>query len=97
MTDSGNNHKRIVLMVDIESQRYHRFVSLLEEGVEDGIVDGFYFLTVNGSPVDHRTEHLNAETVLGRKIAAIQQDGILHHGMIADTDPETGIEYGELT
>jgi hypothetical protein len=97
MTDSGNNHKRIVLMVDIESQRYHRFVSLLEDGVEDGIVDGFYFLTVNGSPVQHRDQHLESENALGRKIAAIQRDGILHHGMVADIDPETGIEYGELT
>lgn len=94
MTDSGNNHTRLIIAVDIESHRYHRLLSLLEDGVEDGIVDGFYLLTRNGVPVNHSSSpHLTPETELGRKIAVIQRDEIL----IADTDPETGIEYGELT
>lgn len=88
MVDSGNNHKSIVLMVDIESQRYHRFISLLEEGVEDGIIDGFYLLTVNGVPVSHKEKHLGIENRLGVAISEIQK---------ADFDPQTGIEYGELT
>ena len=88
MVDSGNNHKSIILMVDVESQRYHRFISLLEEGVEDGVVVGFYLLTVNGIPVHHTDKHLQRENNLGIAISAIQT---------ADVDPQTGVEYGELT
>ena len=94
--DSGNNHKRIVLMVDIQSHLYNRFVSLLESGIEDGCVDGFYLLTVNGAPVKHRDEHLELENRLGLAISAVQQNEILITGL-ADTDPETGIEYGDIT
>jgi hypothetical protein len=56
-------------------------------------IDGYYFLTQNGAPFHHREEHLELENRLGRSIAAIQRNDIL----IADTDPATGIEYGELT
>jgi hypothetical protein len=94
--DSGNNHKRIVLMVDLESTQYDRFITLLEDGLDDGILDGFYFLTVNGAPVKHRDEHLELENRLGRAVSAIQQNEILITGL-ADTDPETGIEYGDIT
>jgi len=88
MVDSGNNHKSIVLMVHVESKNYDRFLSLIENGLEDRILNAFYFLTVNGSPVDHRAEHLEPENRLGRAISAIQT---------ADVDPQTGVEYGELT
>lgn len=76
MVDSGNNHKSIILMVDIESQRYHRFISLLEDGVEDGIVDGFYLLTVNGVPVHHTDKHLQRENNLGSSIAQLQKENV---------------------
>ena len=56
-------------------------------------LDGYYFLTQNGKPVHHSEAHLEPENRLGRAISAIQSDNIL----IADTDPNTGIEYGELT
>ena len=56
-------------------------------------IDGYYFLTQNGAPFHHREPHLELENRLGRAISAIQRNDIL----IADTDPATGIEYGELT
>ena len=91
-----NNHKCIVLMVHVESKNYDRFLSLIENGLEDRIMNAFYFLTVNGSPVHHSDEHLEPENRLGRAISAVQRNDILITGL-ADTDPETGIEYGELT
>ena len=94
--DSGNNHKRIVLMVDLESTQHDQFITLLEDGLDDGILDGFYFLTVNGAPVHHRDEHLELENRLGRAISAVQQNDILITGL-ADTDPETRIDYGDNT
>lgn len=95
-----NTRKEIVLMVHVESENYDRFLSLIENGLEDRILNAFYFLTVNGSPVHHRDEHLAPENRLGVAIATIQNDDVLIRALDdthADRDPQTGIEYGDLT
>ena len=87
----------IILKVDLPNGVA---ADLFEMGLHDSInlgrIDGFYFLTRNKVPIRHSDEHLEPENRLGRAISAIQNDEILFTGL-ADTDPETGIEYGELT
>ena len=84
----------IVLKVDLPNETAaYQFEMKLHDLLNEGKMDGFYFLTRNGHPIRHSDEHLEPENRLGRAISAIQRGDILH----ADTDPETGIEYGELT
>ena len=92
MTDNGST--RLIVQIDIPTSAYDDVLIFFEDGFDMGILDGYYVLTRNGVSVNHSSiPHLASETELGRKIAAIQRDKIL----MADTDPETGIEYGELT
>lgn len=84
----------IVLKVDLPNAiAADLFEMSLHDSINLGRIDGFYFLTRNGHPIRHGDAHLEPENRLGRAISAIQRGDILH----ADTDPETGIEYGELT
>ena len=84
----------IVLKVDLPSETTASLFEMrLHDDIALGRIDGFYFLTRNGHPIRHADAHLEPENRLGRAISAIQRGEILH----ADTDPETGIEYGELT
>lgn len=84
----------IILKVDLPNEvAADLFEMSLHDSINLGRIDGFYFLTRNGHPIRHGDEHLEPENRLGRAISAIQRGDILH----ADTDPETGIEYGELT
>ena len=94
MTDNG--YTKLIVQIDIPTASYDDVVALFEEGFKRGIMDGYYVLTRNGIPVRHSDEHLAPETRLGVAIATIQNDEILIRSL-ADTDPETGIEYGELT
>ena len=96
MTDSGNNYTKLILKIDLPTDRLETFEMHLEDMLKLNKIDGYYFLTQNGAPFHHREEHLELENRLGRAISAIQRDEILIAGL-ADTDPETGIEYGELT
>lgn len=96
MTDSGNNYTKLVLQIDLPTDKLETFEMHLADMLELSKIDGYYFLTKNGAPVHHRDEHLELENRFGRAISAIQRDEILIAGL-ADTDPETGIEYGELT
>ena len=99
--ETGNYPISIILKVDLASEdAADAFEQKLHDQIEDGIVDGFYFLTRNGDPVRHTDEHLEPENRLGNAISAIQRDEILYRALsetLSDTDPETGIEYGDLT
>jgi hypothetical protein len=87
----------IVLKVDLPNETAASLFEMsLHDSINLGRIDGFYFLTRNKTPIRHSDEHLEPENRLGRAISAIQNDEILFTGL-ADTDPETGIEYGELT
>jgi len=84
----------IILKVDLPNAiAADLFEMSLHDSINLGRIDGFYFLTRNGVPIRHSDAHLEPENKLGRAIAMVQSDELL----IADTDPETGIEYGELT
>ena len=98
MTDNG--HTKLIVQIDIPTTSYDDVVDLFEEGFKRGIMDGYYVLTRNSVPVRHTDEHLAPETRLGNAIAAVQRDEILYRALsetLSDTDPETGIEYGDLT
>jgi hypothetical protein len=87
----------IILKVDLPNAvAADLFEMSLHDSINLGRIDGFYFLTRNGQPIQHSDEHLELENRMGRAISAIQNNDILIAGL-ADTDPETGIEYGELT
>lgn len=87
----------IILKVDLPNAvAADLFEMSLHDSINLGRIDGFYFLTRNGQPIRHSDEHLELENRMGRAISAIQNNDILIAGL-ADTDPETGIEYGELT
>lgn len=87
----------IILKVDLPSETAATLFEMhLQDSLNLGRIDGFYFLTRNKTPIRHPDEHLEPENRLGRAISAIQNNEILFTGL-ADTDPETGIEYGELT
>jgi hypothetical protein len=94
--DSGNNYTQLIVQIDLRSDTINDLVDSFEFMLNKGKIDGFYFLTRNRVPIVHRDQHLQAETRLGAAIAAIQNDDVLIRSL-ADTDPETGIEYGELT
>jgi hypothetical protein len=84
----------IILKVDLPSETAASLFEMsLHDSINLGRIDGFYFLTRNGIPIRHSDAHLEHENRLGRSISALQRGDILH----ADIDPETGIEYGELT
>ena len=84
----------IILKVDLPNAvAADLFEMSLHDSINLGKLDGFYFLTRNGHPIRHSDAHLEPENRLGRAISALQRHEILY----ADTDPETGIEYGELT
>lgn len=94
MTDNG--YTKLIVQLDIPTTAFNKIIDLFEDGIEKGIVDGFYILTKNGVPVIHQDQHLTHETRLGSAIAAIQRDEILYREL-SDTDPITGIEYGEIS
>lgn len=94
--DSGNGHTSLIVRIDLPSDKVDDLLILFENGFDRGTLDGYYFLTRNKTPVVHKEPHLQYESRLGAAIAAIQRDEILF-ASLADTDPETGIEYGELT
>jgi hypothetical protein len=84
----------LILRLDLPNPKFLNHLEMNLEGMMSANqLDGYYFLTQNGKPVHHSEAHLEPENRLGRAISAIQSDDIL----IADTDPNTGIEYGELT
>lgn len=91
-----NGSRTLIVRIDLPDDQRDNFLDLMEEGFNRGSIDGYYILTDNTIPVKHDEPHLQYETRLGRAISAIQRDEILITGL-ADTDPETGIEYGELT
>jgi len=88
--------RTLIVRIDLPDDKRDDFLDLMEEGFNRGSIDGYYILTDNTIPVKHDEPHLQYETRLGRAISALQRDEILITGL-ADTDPETGIEYGELT
>jgi hypothetical protein len=88
--------RTLIVRIDLPDDKRDDFLDLMEEGFNRGSIDGYYILTDNTVPVTHNEPHLQYETRLGRAISALQRDEILITGL-ADTDPETGIEYGELT
>jgi hypothetical protein len=88
--------RTLIVRIDLPDDQRDNFLDLMEEGFNRGSIDGYYILTDNTVPVTHNEPHLQYETRLGRAISALQRDEILITGL-ADTDPETGIEYGELT
>jgi hypothetical protein len=91
------NPVTLILRLDLPDPKFLSHLELhLESMLTANQLDGYYFLTKNGAPVHHRDEHLELENRLGRAISAIQNDDILIRSL-ADTDPNTGIEYGELT
>lgn len=97
----GKYPVQLIVKLDIPSEDcVFKIEDHLEEAFANGILDGYYFLTRNKVPVVHRDEHLEPENRLGCAIAAIQNDDILIRSLAdnrADSDPETGIEYGDLT
>ena len=88
--------RTLIVRIDLPDDKRDDFLDLMEEGFNRGSIDGYYILTDNTIPVKHDEPHLQYETRLGRAISALQRDEILITGL-ADADPETGIEYGELT
>jgi len=88
-----NGSTTLIVRIDLPDDKRDNFLELMEEGFNRGSIDGYYILTDNTIPVTHNEPHLQYETRLGVAISAIQRDEVL----IADTDPETGIEYGDLT
>ena len=95
-----NGSTTIILRIDLPDDKRDDFLELMEQGFNRGTVDGFYFLTQNQVPVHHKEPHLQYENRLGIAIAAIQRDDVLIRALDdthADRDPQTGIEYGELT
>lgn len=92
---------QLIVQLDIPCENtLARFHDHLEEALERGILDGYYFLTRNKVAVNHTDEHLGPENRLGSAIAAIQNDDVLIRSLAdnrADSDPVTGIEYGDLT
>lgn len=88
--------RTLIVRIDLPDDQRDNFLYLMEEGFNRGSIDGYYILTDNTVPVKHDEPHLQYETRLGRAISALQRDEILITGL-ADADPETGIEYGELT
>jgi hypothetical protein len=96
MTMTDNGATKLILQIDIPTDKYDDLLELFEQGFNRGVMDGYYILTRNHAPVKHKEEHLAPETRLGIAIAAIQNDDILIRSL-ADTDPETGIEYGDIT
>jgi len=97
-----NGSSTIILRIDIPSDQRDNLLDLFEHGFNRGIVDGYYFLTENQVPVKHNEPHLQYENRLGIAIAALQNEDVLIRSIAdsnapADTDPETGIEYGDLT
>lgn len=90
MTDNG--YTKLIVQLDIPSSYYDSLIDYFEEGLIHGIIDGYYILTRNGVPITHSSPHLSQETELGKRIASVQDQETR-----ADFDPETGIEYGELT
>lgn len=88
--------RTLIVRIDLPDDKRDDFLELMEVGFNRGSIDGYYILTDNTVPVKHDEPHLQYETRLGRAISALQRDEILITGL-ADTDPETGIEYGELT
>lgn len=90
--NSDNGYTKLIVQIDIPTSSHDDVIELFEEGFKRGIMDGYYILTRNGVPITHSSSHLAIETELGKRIAQIQRNE-----MMADSDPETGIEYGELT
>jgi hypothetical protein len=87
------NPVTLILRLDLPDPKFLDHLEMhLESMLNANQLDGYYFLTKNGIPVQHREPHLAEENRLGRSIAAIQNEEIL----LADTDPLTGIEYGNL-
>jgi hypothetical protein len=91
-----NGSTTLIVRIDLPDDQRDNFLELMEEGFNRGSIDGCYILTDNMIPVKHNEPHLQYETRLGRAISAIQRDEVLIAGL-ADADPETGIEYGDLT
>jgi hypothetical protein len=91
-----NGSRTLIVRIDLPDDQRDNFLELMEEGFNRGSIDGYYILTDNTIPVTHNEPHLQYETRLGRAISAIQRDEVLIAGL-ADADPETGIEYGDLT
>ena len=91
-----NGSRTLIVRIDLPDDQRDNFLELMEEGFNRGSIDGYYILTDNMIPVKHNEPHLQYETRLGRAISAIQRDEVLIAGL-ADADPETGIEYGDLT
>lgn len=96
MSDSGNNYTKLIVQIDLLTNKLETFEMHLEDMLKSNTLDGYYFLTQNGSPVHHRAAHLEIENNLGRKIAAVQGDEIMIVDL-ADTDPASGIEYGDIS
>lgn len=96
MSDSGNNYIKLIVQIDLPTNKLETFEMHLEDMLKSNTIDGYYFLTQNGSPVHHRAAHLEIENNLGRKIAAVQGDEIMIVDL-ADTDPASGIEYGDIS
>ena len=99
-----NGSRTLIVRIDLPDDQRDNFLDLMEEGFNRGSMDGYYILTENTIPVHHKEPHLQYETRLGVAISAIQRDEVLirslhdtHDTMSADRDPETGIEYGDLT
>ena len=90
--NSDNGYTKLIVQIDIPTSSHDDVIDLFEDGLNRGIMDGYYVLTRNGVPIIHSSTHLTPETEFGKRIAQIQRDE-----MMADADPETGIEYGELT
>lgn len=91
-----NGSTTLIVRIDLPDDKRDDFLELMEVGFNRGSIDGYYILTENTAPVKHKEPHLQYENRLGIAISAIQRDEILITGL-ADTNPETGIEYGELT
>lgn len=63
----------LILKIDLSTNdRVDKLENALEALLTDGTIDGYYFLTRNGVSVHHKETHLESETNLGRKIAAVQ-------------------------
>ena len=97
----NDNTNKLIVQLDIPTTAFNKIIDLFEDGIQKGIVDRFYILTKNGVPVIHKdqsdpNQYLSHETRLGSAIAAIQRDEILYRAL-SDTDPITGIEYGDLS
>ena len=87
------NPVTLILRLDLPDPKFLNHLEMNLEGMlSANQLDGYYILTQNGKSVQHREPHLAKENRLGTAIAAIQNDEIL----LADTDPLTGIEYGNL-